>query len=378
MKLWMISLIFGLFSLNGLAIEVSGSINIEHRQFFDHGVYGQDENQTSIVFQPEFNWFSQIGDISLSFVPFGRLDSMDKQRSHADIRELLLMTSIDDYEFRIGIGKVFWGVTESYHLVDVINQIDTIDSVDAEEKLGQPLMQLTVIKDWGVGDIFVLPYFRERTFSGEKGRLRPEPAVSKDALYESSSGKNHIDIAFRYSHSLSSLDIGFSYFYGTNREPYLQLSDKKLTPFYALMDQVGVDALGVTGDWIWKLESIYRNSLEEHIAIVSGFEYTTIGLFGMPWDLGIISEYLYDSLREKSQSLYQNDIFVGARFSVNDFNGTEILMGVTKDLDYSEKFIFKLESSSRINNYFRWNVDIWIFDESMPEDLIELSIKYYF
>ena len=55
----------------------------------------------------------------------------------------------DGAELRAGIGRVFWGVTESYHLVDVINQTDLVENVDRKDKLGQPLVNFTLVRDWG-------------------------------------------------------------------------------------------------------------------------------------------------------------------------------------------------------------------------------------
>ncbi len=346
--------------------------------FFEDGQQGQEKGQSSIVLQPEFYWRFHGGNTSVTFVPFGRLDSMDDQRSHFDIRELLLLSVIEDYEIRAGIGKVFWGVTESIHLVDVINQTDAVESLDGEDKLGQPMLHITSVKNWGVLDAFLLPYFRERTFAGKDGRLRPDPSVSTSAEYESSKEEKHVDVSLRYSKMLGDWDLGLSYFVGTNRDPYLQSQDNALIPFYAQMDQFGLDVQGIVGDWLWKLESIYRNSLDEQVSVVSGFEYTYVGLLDTQWDLGIISEYLYDSRGENLQSPYQNDLFAGARVTLNDAEGTEVLLGVTQDLDDTDVYSGKLEASSRINNQLKWRIDAWIFDNSTPDDFIEFSIDYYF
>ncbi|NIP18146.1 MAG: hypothetical protein GWM87_08305, partial [Xanthomonadales bacterium] len=67
-----------------------------------------------------------------------------------------------------------------------------------------------------------MPYFRERTYPGEEGRLRAPLAVDTDAaLYESSAGEHHADIALRWSHYFGDVDIGVHAFRGTAREPKL-------------------------------------------------------------------------------------------------------------------------------------------------------------
>ncbi len=375
-----------LVALQCFAVELSGQLNLEHRQFFSDGLQGQDKGQSSLVLQPELFW--DVGEQSqFSFTPFYRLDSLDDERSHGDIREALYLTYWDDYEFRVGVGKVFWGVTESAHLVDVVNQADAIEAVDGEDKLGQPMLHFTSIKEWGTLDAMMMPYFRERTFAGNDGRLRPTVAVSENALYESSREQNHWDFAVRYSKMLGDWDVGVSYFQGTDRDPYYRFDSSELKPYYAQAKQLGLDVQGIVGDWLWKLESIYRDSLHHHTGVVTGFEYTIVGALGSVWDVGLIAEYLYDSRGNNAQTIGQNDVFLGTRLAFNDADSTEILFGVTQDLDHSDVYNAKLEASSRLTNYLSWQIDSWLFENDTPDDLlyfgrkddfIEVSLEYYF
>ncbi|MGB9546321.1 hypothetical protein [Vibrio harveyi] len=370
-----------------LGAELAGQVNFEHRQFFSAGAQGQSKGQTSLVLQPELYWELQDGDASFTFTPFYRWDSMDDDRTHADIREALYLTYWDDYELRVGISKVFWGVTESAHLVDVVNQVDAVEAVDGEDKLGQPMVHFTSIKEWGTLDAMILPYFRERTFAGKDGRLRFDPVVSDDALYESSREEKHVDVALRYAQMFGDWDLGLSYVYGTNRDPYFRFEQGELKPYYALMSHVGLDVQGIVGDWLWKLESVYRDSFDNHVGVVTGFEYTIVGAFETVWDVGLIGEYLYDSRGNNAQNIGQNDVFAGVRLAFNDEDGTEILTGITQDLDNTDVYNAKLEASSRISNHFKWQIDAWLFKNDTPTDLlyfardddfIELSIQYYF
>ena len=79
----------------------------------------------------------------------------------------------------VGINSVFWRVVESNHLVDILNQTDLIEDIDGEEKLGQPMISLSTQQDWGGLSLFVLPWFRERTFPSEEGRLRSQSGTDK-------------------------------------------------------------------------------------------------------------------------------------------------------------------------------------------------------
>jgi hypothetical protein len=53
-----------------------------------------------------------------------------------------------------------------------------VENADTEDKLGQPMVQLTLTRDWGTVDFFLMSGSRERTFAGSDGRLRPPLPIS--------------------------------------------------------------------------------------------------------------------------------------------------------------------------------------------------------
>ena len=136
----------------------------------------------------------------------------------------------DTWELRLGFGKVFWGTTEFVHLVDIINQTDRVEDISLEKKLGQPMVQLSIPRDWGIVDMFVMSYFRERTFPGRRGRLRSALVVDTDnPIYESANKEWQVDAALRYSHSIGDWDIGLYHFYGTGRDRHCSRISRKKT-----------------------------------------------------------------------------------------------------------------------------------------------------
>ena len=129
------------------ANEWSGYVSGEYRGFFHDGTPEQHNSYLSVATEPEYYHQWQGGNNSFNFKGFARIDQYDDERTHADIRELNWLGVGDKWELRVGIGKVFWGVTESQHLVDIINQTDAVENLDGEEKLGQPMIDLALIQD---------------------------------------------------------------------------------------------------------------------------------------------------------------------------------------------------------------------------------------
>ena len=77
--------------------------------------------------------FSAAAGCETRYSAVARLDSADSSRSHFDLRELNYLWLGDAGELSVGIGKVFWGVAEFVHLVDIINQTDLVENIDEEE-----------------------------------------------------------------------------------------------------------------------------------------------------------------------------------------------------------------------------------------------------
>lgn len=362
----------------------------------------QHGTQGSFSLQPEWSWVSDDGSDTIVATPFLRLDQADHRRTHGDVRELLWIHAEQYWELRAGIGKVFWGVAESNHLVDIINQTDLVENPDTEDKLGQPMVNLALIRGWGTLDLFVLPGFRARTFPGTAGRLRTLPRVdTSSATYESAAEEKHIDFAARYSHTVGDLELGLHHFHGTSREPEFRAQRNGpegsatapwvLAPHYAIIDQTGLDALYVSGNLSLKLEAFHRTGQQQDFtAAVAGFEYTWVGPLmqraGWPWDLGVLAEYHTDERGQNMPGPFNDDLFFGTRLSTNDAADTRILAGLVQDISGDGSFL-NIEASRRFGE--RWILEtelrmFWGTGEQDPlrfverDDYLQLSLNRYF
>jgi len=389
-----ISVISSLF-LNGSinAVELSGSVSTQARVFNKNASFSdQKNNSLSLIVEPEFYHDWDSGKQSIQFKPYLLLDSGDNKRTHADIRELIWTRTFKTLEMQAGMGKVFWGVTEGQHLVDVINQTDLVDSPDGEEKLGQPMLKLSTEQDWGVVDLYLLPGFRERTFPGKQGRFRTRLVVDEStAAYESSAKQHHLDMALRWSHYFGDWDIGVSHFSGTSRDPiFIPFNDNgviKLQPFYEQMNQTSVDVQATLDALLVKYEMIYRESdSDQYFASTGGVEYSFYGVAGTDADLGIIAEFMYDDRGNDSTSIFNHDLFAAIRWTANDVDSTEVLAGVFWDWENDSKIV-NLEASRRFGNNWKASIQSRVWDDvdkADPlinfenDDYIEFELTYYY
>ncbi len=372
-------------------LSTSGYIGAEVRVFTESPQYtGQsDDTQLSAVFQPELRYKSE--NSTVTFIPFYRDDSIDEERSHFDVRELHWRWVASDWELLAGVNRIFWGVIESRHLVDIINQIDLVEDIDGEDKLGQPMLNYTHLNDWGTVSIFILPGFRERTFAGPDGRLRSAIVVDADAaVYESSDKDDHIDVALRYTHFIGDWDIGLSYFNGTSREPRFILNNtaSRFLPVYDLINQFGMDLQYTSDAWLWKLEAMAREGQGNTFSAVSaGFEYTLYQIMQSDKDLGLLLEYHYDGRdATAAPSTFDHDIFVGARLAFNDTQDTELLAGITVDSSGDDRFV-NIEAERRFTDHIKGELRVRLFNHPESgssfaafekDDYVQLQLRYYF
>ncbi len=265
-SLWLLSLLAPAMA-TAQTFEISGSAEIETRIFPNAPAYAAQDSATvspSVALAPEFRYSWNDGKDRLTAIPFGRFDAHDDERTHADIRALSWTHRAGSWDTVVGISKVFWGVAESRHLVDVINQVDLVENIDEEDRLGQPMANVNFYTDYGSIGLFVLPGFRKRTFPDSDARMRGVlPVIASDARFESGAEERHVDFATRWRKTFDDLDLGVAHFHGTGREPRMttELRDGSavFVPFYDQIDQSSIDAQYTAGDWLFKFEGIVRS-----------------------------------------------------------------------------------------------------------------------
>jgi hypothetical protein len=383
--------------------EFSGLIAADTRIFLQDPQFTHQRDQPdaiSLLAEPEWYLDWNDGSDAVLFVPFARVNPLESERSHFDIRELNYLHVGNDWEVRIGFAKVFWGVIESQHLVDIINQDDALENLDGEDKLGQPMIHASLIRDWGVLEGFVLPGFREREFPHKHARLRAPLLIDRsDPVYESSMKQGHVDLAARWTQTFGNWDVGLSNFWGTSRDPLLLFdpATTRLVPRYDIINQTGLE-LQYTGDaLLLKLEAIGRSGQGSYRpAFAVGFEYTFVGIAGTDTDLGLLAEYHFDDASvDQPFSPFDRDVFAGFRLTLNDTQSTQMLAGAVVDVRTGTTF-WNVEASRRL--YGNWVLEFEMrlftflddFDPMAPltqqdafssfaqDDYIQFRLAWYF
>ena len=369
-------------------LEISGNIQGDYRYFEEQGLYpGQESEYFSSIFNPEIYVVWDNSNQLIQFQGFARLNQYDIEQTHWDIRELYYQNIIANWELSVGKKQIYWGFTESNHLVNVINQDDLLEGNGMANKLGQSMIHISNYSEMGTVDVILMRGFNPIQFPGAKGRLRPPFAMDyASTTYESEDGVDNTDFAIRWTHNISAIDFGVSHFKGTSRTPFFTSNDGvSFAPHYELIDQTGLELQASFGSLLWKLEAIQRKSDRKTIrAYTFGGEYTLVNESG--YDIGLLAEYNYDNRGAESITGLNDDVFVGLRVALNDEQSTSFLGGINKDNENGTISYFA-EASRRIGDSWKINVKVFGFKDVAENEFlyllrkdgyVELSLVKYF
>lgn len=389
-------------------IEFGGYVETEVRIFPSSAQFDDQRDATvspSVAAEPSLTYHWDDRSQYIEFTPFARLDADDHRRSHADIRELHYSYLGNGYDVLIGMHRVSWSIVESRNIQDIINQIDLVEDPIGDEQMGQPMLNVTLYPEFGTLSLFVMSGFRERTFPGDDARYRgPLPISEEDARYDSSMEEWAPDVAARFTRTVGPVDFGLSYFYGTAREPRLQVEIEgpgkaHFVPKYDRIHQPGAN-IQLTFDALQlRAEAIFRSGQgESFFSAVPGIEYTffdIVDISGNSVDLSIYSEYIYDGRDDDrnvdssffdTSTFLDNDVFGGFRVNFNDENDSLIKAGVAVDVD-TGVVLAGVEAETRIVGNLRAAIEargIFNTSDDDPEDAfsddsyVGLSLRWYF
>ena len=372
-------------------VEVTGRLSPETRLYTETAAHPGQRSHASGLAAEMTLYVEDKDGRSITVTPYYRYDAGDPDRTHGDLREAFLLLygdlGDDEWELRLGVDRVFWGVVESRPLVDIVNQTDLVENPNEKTKMGQPMAHVTWSGDWGALELFALTWHRERTFPGRHGRLRAGLVVDHDLTsYESADEEWHLDLAARFTSSFGPVDVGLSVFDGTSREPTLLPmptgSGLVLAPFYEQITQFGLDTQVTTGSWLLKLEAIHRAGAqnrrlgpnlryeeEDYAAFIAGAEYTINAVWDSDADLSLIGELAHDGRGRWATNAFENDILLAARLGLNDEQSTEFTVSVLESLENSTR-VLSTEFKRRLSESWSLHVESTAYFDVDETDVI--------
>lgn len=332
--------------------------------------------------------------------------SDDTKRSYLRINELYAQYDFEDSQVLFGKSIRYWGALEVHNLTDGFNIVDFRSDPTEKDKVGSWNASYTKYTD--NGELSIIAKFNEENRKMPAYPYVYYPFTNVQITYDNDvnteKSVHRPSIYLKYSSSTDTeytLDYSIILQNGYDSQRYYS---EPSTPVFKVMENaylvnklMSYNTL-VVGSTLVKLEAVYADVIDDDLIsdyynIGLGVEHTIGQVYGEA-DLGLLAEYYkYETLENGKYDdlqlfeVFQNDIFLGARYSFNEGNDATIVGGAILDLDYGEQ-VYYVEYEGRINDMFKLNIDYRQVESSSSTNTalkrmgkqkrLSMKVGYYF
>lgn len=380
-------------------IDFRGNIGPEY-QYYHNKPDGKYSENTGIAAELESVYDGEYWYVKSWMKGF--VDSKEDERDFLRLDELFAMYRADEWEAALGRRIFFWGALEVYNPVDILNPQDTLyDPFDPDAKKGVNTATYSHFFEESQLDVLIKAGEAGSSIGDEDSPYNLYSVYFNPEL-STSHGTDTPGIYLKYSGSTDwdyPLDYAFAFTHGYDNQRYLFLNaDSELQERAYRANKYLMWHTWVVDATLLKLESSYTDVLDDenvgdYWQLGLGMEHTLEQLFSGN-DLGLIAEYYTynqseDSLlgRDALSNIFQNDLFLGLRLTLNDASSTEIVGGGIFDLNHHDEQTFYVEAQRRIFDHFMLEMDVrhiepgndvTRFNQLGRHTRTKASFKYYF
>jgi len=368
--------------------EYKGNIGFE-AQYLQHDIPDKRDNALALKLEAELK--KEVGDGSFVAKVKGFFDKDDHNRRYIDFSDLYYKYDFEDSDILIGRNIRFWGALEFYNITDVFNSKDLLDDpFDYDSKLGAWNVAYTKYLDNSEVSLIIKLHQERQNIEDKESVNNFYPLPYDDDLI-TQKDENRPTVYLKYSGSGDEVQVDYALIYqnGYDSQRYLSVENGKLRQNAYIVDKFLAYATYINGDTIYKTELAYAISDDDKVSDYSelgvGVEHTLYGFWDKR-DLGLLVEYYRcdekDDQMVDFNKIFENDLTVGFRLSMNDLSSSEVLGGVDYDFDTKEK-IFSVEYETRVWEKYKLKTS---YQHLEPEkesvfdklDRIKLEFGYYF
>ena len=393
-------------------VVIQGNINMQFQKYLTRPDGKHSNNYTASAEleaaynKDDFKAFAQFRAQQDYYDLRGGSDHND--RSYLRINELYAQYDFEDSQILFGKSVRFWGALEVHNLTDGFNIRDFRSDPTENDKVGSWNAAYTLFTD--TGEISIMAKFNEENRKMPAYPYVYYPFTDERITYnsdvETEKSRNRPSIYLKYSGSTDTeytLDYSIIFENGYDSQRYYNIPtapDYKVYENAYIVNKLMTYNTLVVGSTLFKLEAVYANvkdddNIADYYNYGLGMEHTLTQIYNEA-DLGLLLEYYkYDTISEDTNNYddldlfetFQNDIFVGFRYSFNEGNDASIVAGGIFDLDYNEE-VYYVEYEGRINDMFKLNLDYRQTEPSTSDDTalskmgkqkrISVKVGYYF
>jgi len=369
--------------------KTGGYVGVVLRDYPKFPSENREGDTLALHLAPE--WILRQGPYRFILSPDVRLENAGSGRSRADFNELNLSARYGKTIVEFGVTRLFWGVTESRHLENIINPPDLAADFSGETTLGIALLRILQPINLGQIEAILIPWDRDPRYPGQHARLRTALPILGNVRYPDG---RPTAWAIRVATARGIFDTHLYYFSGLDREAVLTPQfDTTAQPISLQASrwpirQWGLDVQAPIGSLLLKGEAIQRSGYSRSfIAVVLGGEYTFNSVADSARDLSLMLEYQEDDRPDDAPlTAMKSAYYGGIRLALNDPNSSELTIGLSYN-PKSQAQLWSGDFSRRIaeNVTLEGNLTIFSHVDGDPalsgfarDSRIEMQIKRHF
>ena len=360
--------------------DVKGFIALDSQVYLTHPAHKHAQNFT-LQQQLELTYsegdFEAVGLLNAQQDGYDLLSGDNNERSFIRIDELYGRYNFENDMIMAGRNTRFWGALEVRNIVDGFNPQELRNDPFETDKMG--VMNVRYAHYTESGELSVIVKFEERDqkmaaypyvyyffpgFVNYEDTLQSESSRYRPTLYLSYSGSTDTEYAVDYALILQHGYDAQRYF--TSDGPLVG-TPVNLNQHAYLVNKISTYNTAVIGNTLLKIEALYTDviddpNISDYMHAGLGVEHTLTQMIGDA-DFGLIAEYYYYDTLESGKytdlelfEIFQNDLFLGGRYSFNDADSSSVIGGAVLDLDYDEQSYY-VEYETRIADMLKVHFD---------------------
>jgi len=381
-----------LLSLALLGSSLFAEVQTEGYVGLDSQIYSQKDSKhsSSLTLEQQLKLTYEKGDFSSALEVFAQEDYTDisnkknNDRSFVRINEVYAQYEFEEDRILLGKNIRFWGALEVNNLVDTFNIQDGRNDPTRTDKIGAYNFEYTHYLEESEFSLITKFYEQKRKMSAstymystlQEGENLNNSLDSEKSLYRP-------NIYLTYNGSLNdeyAIDYAFIYQNGYDSQRYSTKSGSTYTEHVYLVNKFMTYNTLVVDSTLYKIEFAYAdviddNTVSDYINLGLGVEHTLEHLEDGS-EIGLIGEYYYyNTLNDDKLSdidlaqSFQNDLFLGLRYSLNDVSDSSAVGGIILDTQYNEQNYY-VEYESRFFDTFKVKVDARYIEPSTSHNTV--------
>jgi hypothetical protein len=401
-------------------------LSLETRAFWLDSNDATDDYGISLAGRFQFKWKSKYWRLKLG--AFGRVGSLDINRSILFAEDAYIAFRSKWVRIRIGTQVLNWSATEAFHPADIINSRNFDSNLENAEKLGEPMVSANFRLWKGARlEAFYMPLRLSPRLPGTNSRLSYAPSQLSipelgsvnlqlgDILFVDRDGTISRQLlshqwGARLAQTVGGADIALQVVQHNDRNqpafvgPAFQAGGGFPTtitvqPVYNFVTHAGLTYTHVLGDFVLKIESAYRHfhqvngysrasiaafgplRANDHVQVAAGLEYGWV--YPNNHEATIILEgqaFIWPDGRARGpsgqafQGPFENDVLFGYRHSFNDEDSKELMFTFISDVTRWPEILVSAAYSQRLSDV--WGIKTGLrFVWAHPQDAFPTNLQ---